>query len=96
MEQPVIEKILTHLGLQARGPPLAPAREQAVLHASTNPLMGLRGRIRWRSTVTVDHKTAIKASSQAENSCPDVGNFILTSWKLRLQIAVEQLSARCA
>ena len=26
MEQPVIEKILTHLGLQARAPPRAPAR----------------------------------------------------------------------
>ena len=25
MEQPVIEKILTHLGLQARAPPRAPA-----------------------------------------------------------------------
>jgi hypothetical protein len=28
LEQPVIEKILTHLGLQARAPPRAPAREQ--------------------------------------------------------------------
>lgn len=27
LEQPVIEKILTHLGLQARAPPRAPARE---------------------------------------------------------------------
>ena len=27
MEQPVIEKILTNLGLQARAPPRAPARE---------------------------------------------------------------------
>jgi len=26
MEQPVIEKILTHLGLQARAPPSAPTR----------------------------------------------------------------------
>jgi len=26
MEQPVIEKVLTHLGLQARAPPRAPAR----------------------------------------------------------------------
>jgi len=26
LEQPVIEKILTHLGLQARAPPRAPAR----------------------------------------------------------------------
>jgi hypothetical protein len=26
LEQPVIEKILTHLGLQARAPPHAPAR----------------------------------------------------------------------
>ena len=29
LEQPVIEKILTHLGLQARAPPRAPARGQA-------------------------------------------------------------------
>ena len=29
-EQPVIEKILTHLGLQARAPPRAPARGQAL------------------------------------------------------------------
>ena len=27
---PVIEKILTHLGLQARAPPRAPARSQAL------------------------------------------------------------------
>jgi len=27
MEQPVIEKSLTHLGLQAGAPPCAPARE---------------------------------------------------------------------
>ena len=26
LEQPVIEKILTHLGLQAQAPPCAPAR----------------------------------------------------------------------
>ena len=26
LEQPVIEKILTHLGLQAQAPPLTPAR----------------------------------------------------------------------
>jgi len=26
LEQPVIEKILTHLGLQARAPPRTPAR----------------------------------------------------------------------
>ena len=26
LEQPVIKKILTHLGLQARAPPRAPAR----------------------------------------------------------------------
>lgn len=32
-EQPVIEKILTHLSLQARAPPRAPARGQA-LHAA--------------------------------------------------------------
>ena len=30
LEQPVIEKILTHLGLQARAPPGAPARGQAL------------------------------------------------------------------
>ena len=29
-EQPVIEKILTHLRLQARAPPRAPARGQAL------------------------------------------------------------------
>ena len=29
-KQPVIEKILTHLGLQARAPPRAPARGQAL------------------------------------------------------------------
>ena len=28
MEAPVIERILNHLGLQARAPPRAPAREQ--------------------------------------------------------------------
>jgi hypothetical protein len=27
LQQPVIEKILTYLGLQARAPPSAPARE---------------------------------------------------------------------
>lgn len=30
LEQPVVEKILTHLGLQARAPPRAPARGQAL------------------------------------------------------------------
>ena len=30
LEQPVIEKILTHLGLQARAPPCAPARGQTM------------------------------------------------------------------
>jgi hypothetical protein len=30
LEPPVIEKILTHLGLQARAPPRAPARDQAL------------------------------------------------------------------
>jgi hypothetical protein len=30
LEQPVIEKLLTHLGLQARAPPRAPARGQAL------------------------------------------------------------------
>jgi hypothetical protein len=31
LERPVIEKILTHLGLQARPPPQAPARGQMPL-----------------------------------------------------------------
>ena len=30
LEQPVIERILTHLGLQARAPPRAPARAQVL------------------------------------------------------------------
>ena len=30
LEQPMIEKILAHLGLQARAPPRAPARGQAL------------------------------------------------------------------
>jgi hypothetical protein len=30
LEPPVIEKILMHLGLQARAPPRAPARRQAL------------------------------------------------------------------
>jgi hypothetical protein len=30
LEPPVIEKILTHLGLQARAPPRAPTRRQAL------------------------------------------------------------------
>ena len=30
LEAPVIERILTHLGLQARAPPRAPARGQAL------------------------------------------------------------------
>lgn len=30
LEQPVIEKTLMHLGLQARAPPWAPARGQAL------------------------------------------------------------------
>jgi len=30
LEQPVIEKVLAHLGLQARAPPLAAARGQAL------------------------------------------------------------------
>lgn len=30
LKQPVIEKILTHLGLQARAPPRSPARGQAL------------------------------------------------------------------
>ncbi len=31
---PVIERILTHLGLQARAPPWAAVREQTLLHAA--------------------------------------------------------------
>jgi len=34
LEQPVIEKIHTHLGLPARAPPRAPARGQALQAAS--------------------------------------------------------------
>ena len=35
LEAPVIERILTHLGLQARAPPQAPAaRGQTLLHAA--------------------------------------------------------------
>ena len=34
LEQPVIEKILTHLGLQARAPPRSPARGQTLLRAA--------------------------------------------------------------
>ena len=34
LEQQVIEKILTHLGLQARAPPRAAAREQTLLHGA--------------------------------------------------------------
>ena len=34
LEAPVIEKILIHLGLQARAPPRAPARWQALLRAA--------------------------------------------------------------
>ena len=30
LEQPVVEKILMHLGLQARAPPRSPARGQAL------------------------------------------------------------------
>jgi hypothetical protein len=37
LEQPVIEKILTHLGLQARAPPRAPARGQALQAALRCP-----------------------------------------------------------
>ena len=33
VQAPVIERILTHLGLAARGPPRAPARGQMPLHA---------------------------------------------------------------
>jgi hypothetical protein len=29
LEQPLIEKVLTHMGLQASAPPRAPARDQA-------------------------------------------------------------------
>jgi hypothetical protein len=34
METPVIEEILTHLSVQARAPPRAPALGQALLHAA--------------------------------------------------------------
>ena len=34
LKQPVIKKILTHLGLQARAPPRASAREQMPLQAA--------------------------------------------------------------
>ena len=34
LEAPVIERILTHLGLQAHAPPQAPARGQTLLHAA--------------------------------------------------------------
>ncbi len=34
LQTPVIEKILTHLGLEARAPPRAPARGQMRLHAA--------------------------------------------------------------
>ncbi len=34
MEAPVIERILTHLGLQARAPPRAPARERQLAQAA--------------------------------------------------------------
>ncbi len=37
LEQPVVEKILTHLGLQPPAPPQAPARGQA-LQAEPGPL----------------------------------------------------------
>ena len=37
LEQPVIAKILTHLGLQARAPPRAPARGQALQAARRCP-----------------------------------------------------------
>jgi len=37
MEQPVIEKILTHLGLPARAPPRAPARRSQLQAASAPP-----------------------------------------------------------
>jgi hypothetical protein len=41
LEQPVIEKILVHLGLQAREPPRSPALGQ-VLHAAYAQLKHLR------------------------------------------------------
>jgi hypothetical protein len=34
LEAPVIERILTHLGLQARAPPRASARGQTLRHAA--------------------------------------------------------------
>jgi hypothetical protein len=39
LEQPVIEKIRTHLGLQARAPPRAPARGQALQAARRCPIV---------------------------------------------------------
>ena len=34
LESAVIERILTHLGLQSRAPPRTPARERQVAHAA--------------------------------------------------------------
>ena len=34
LDSAVIERILTHLGLQARAPPRTPARERQVAHAA--------------------------------------------------------------
>ena len=34
LDSAVIERILTHLGLQARAPPQTPARERQVAHAA--------------------------------------------------------------
>ena len=42
VEAPVIQRILTHLGLQARAPPRAPARERQVAQAGSVAL-----RSRW-------------------------------------------------
>ena len=39
LEQPVIEKILAHLGLQARAPPRAPARGQVLQAARRCPIV---------------------------------------------------------
>jgi len=53
MEQPVIEKILTHLGLQARAPPRAPARRSVAtasgLRSSSNTFQAARRPGPWGS-----------------------------------------------
>jgi hypothetical protein len=49
LEAPVIEKILTHLGLQARAPPRAPARGRA-LQAGRLPIHHRSGGPQGRAT----------------------------------------------